>query len=250
MGKINSETEKELVIYARITKPEGLKLAKAVIFQEQANIKTPKGSVRVRMHKKSTNAKWSFEMTTKTKVEGGDASIKAMEEATTTISPEAYEMFKAVTPDFMRKVRYIFPIEKAFVSNKGMSAEIDVSKLCYEVDVFIDRDGERAPWCKIDIEVAALAEELKRSGITVEDFDITARLGSLPLGLEAAFVDRPDAEDLQRQMVTKLYSRFFLRPTKALRTFDEESDSVPAINEQPPEAPTEPQSPEGEPTPS
>lgn len=204
--------ESEIEIYAKITNFAGLEQASQRIYQEQVTIRTDKGKIRARMFKKEKNTAWRFEVTTKKKISAPDAAtgVKVNDEVNEPVREGVYLQFKSVAPKFERKIRHIFKVEKAYVKAGKLNAELDIQDIFYEVDVFIKKDGQFAEWCKIDIEVDKIKEQLAAAGLTIEEFDITARVSGLPLGLNTIFVN--DGSDPKMgELVQTIFQEQFLR---------------------------------------
>lgn len=124
--------EKEYAWYGRLTNPEVLQKAAAQETQKQSSLKGKGGTIRVR--ETIALGQVRYTLTAKAYVGLGDAN-----EASTPVSKDLHEIFKAITGESMDKIRYTFPIEG--------------TDLKWEVDVFIDAQGNPKEWVKIDLEV-------------------------------------------------------------------------------------------------
>lgn len=124
--------EKEYVWYGRLTNPEELKKAASQETQKQSSLKGKGGTIRVR--ETVAMGQRRFTLTAKAYKGRGDASEVSMP-----ASEDMHEVFKSIAGESMDKIRYTFPIEG--------------SDLKWEVDVFIDAQGNPKEWVKIDLEV-------------------------------------------------------------------------------------------------
>lgn len=206
-----SKPETELVIYAKVTKPEGLELATKIIYQEQAQIKAQNGRIRVRMEKNKGEENYSYNILVKTGYKK-EAVQTAMESAPIDIDGNLYEMFKQASGEFMRKVRYVFKVEKVTIASPGLTGELTVDDLFYEVDRFIKADGSFSEWVKIDVEIDSLLTALNAAGLNAElKKEMIVKVSSLPFGPESIFIDDGSKDNSMRKLVDKIYETEFIR---------------------------------------
>lgn len=130
--------EKEYIWYGRLTNPEVLQKAAKHETQKQSSLKGKGGTIRVR--ETIAMGQVRYTLTAKAYSGRGDA-----DEASTPTSKDLHEVFKAITSESMDKIRYTFPIED--------------TDLKWEVDVFIDSNGNPKDWIKIDLEVPSAITE-------------------------------------------------------------------------------------------
>ena len=94
----NTSQETEVVIYAKITNPDGLTQAVHIEQHEQAQIKSAKGSVRIR--KITVEGKEPvYEMTSKEKQKA--QGVQSNIETTERINEKVYNLFMAVCDTFI-----------------------------------------------------------------------------------------------------------------------------------------------------
>lgn len=124
--------EKEYVWYGRLTDPEQLKKAASFSVQKQSSVKGKSGTIRVRETTK--DGQIDYTLTGKAYVGYGDAN-----EVSLPVSKDMCEIFRQLSGESMDKIRYEFPIEG--------------TDLKWEVDLFIDTQGNPKDWVKIDLEV-------------------------------------------------------------------------------------------------
>lgn len=137
---IQSGVEDERVFYAKISNFEELKKATSKEKQTQYEIKIPKsdknaGEGRIRIRKTEVEGKEpTFVLTTKTALSDGSNY-----ECSAITDEKNFIQFKYLCDSVMIKDRFTFAIEG--------------TELSWEVDCFIQADGNYYSWCKIDLEL-------------------------------------------------------------------------------------------------
>lgn len=124
--------EIEYMWYGRLTDFEALKKAAGTETQKQSSLKGKGGTIRVR----ETTAMGQLRYTLTAKAYSGYGEAN---ECSLPVSKDMHEVFKVLSGESMDKIRYTFPIEG--------------TELKWEVDVFIDAQGNPKDWVKIDLEV-------------------------------------------------------------------------------------------------
>lgn len=202
--------EQEVVIYAKVTNPQGFSEARQIVHQEQAQIKAPNGRIRVRKERNDKAVNWKYTLTTKSNYQNGE--LQTSEEETSRINESVYNQFFNVCDTFFRKTRYLFKIEKLKIKSKKIDAEVEISDVMWEVDRFIKSDGSYSHWVKIDVEVQSLKEKLQEIGL---DPDVILELGlqvtSLPLGLQSIYHDDGGDDKKMRELTDLIYETQFIR---------------------------------------
>lgn len=140
--------EKEYVWYGRLTNPSELAKAISKETQKQSAIKGSGGTIRVR--ETIAMGQLRYTLTAKAYKGFGDA-----DECSVPVSKDLHEVFKAISGESMDKIRYTIPIEG--------------SDLKWEVDVFIDAQGNPKEWVKIDLEVPEETNEWPPLPVTLAD---------------------------------------------------------------------------------
>ncbi len=201
------ENEKEVVLYARIGKAEGLQQATTWIKQIQGQIMGPRCRIRVR-REEFPDGTVTYEMTTKKPVSYEGTQV--MKESTTQITEDAFKIFVGACDQVFDKTRYIFPIEKATILTKDMQAQVEIEGLKFEVDVFNTPGKSEQDWCKIDVEVQTLLPQLNAKGLTLGDVDLNLKIKGLPFEPFAYFVDDGAKSGPMRDLVTMVYESQFV----------------------------------------
>jgi CYTH domain-containing protein len=140
--------EKEYVWYGRLTDSEQLKKAAGQEKQRQSSLKGKGGTIRVR----ETIGLGQVRYTLTAKAYSGRGDAK---EVSAPVSKDMHEVFKMLSGESMDKIRYTFPIEG--------------TELKWEVDVFIDAQGNPKEWVKIDLEVPDETSEWPPLPVTLAD---------------------------------------------------------------------------------
>ncbi len=140
--------EKEYVWYGRLTNVAELQKAASQEIQKQSSLKGKGGTIRVR--ETVNNGTTRYTLTGKAYTGRGEC-----DEVSVPVSKDLHEVFRLITGESMDKIRYCFPIEG--------------SDLKWEVDVFIDLQGNPKDWVKIDLEVPAATNEWPPLPITMAD---------------------------------------------------------------------------------
>lgn len=140
--------EKEYVWYGRLTNAEELQKAVSQEVQKQSSLKGKGGTIRVR----ETGAMGQVRYTLTAKAYTGRGEC---DEVSVPVSKDLHVVFRLISGESMDKIRYTFPIE-------GTS-------LKWEVDVFIDAQGNPKDWIKIDLEVPDTVTEWPPLPVTLAD---------------------------------------------------------------------------------
>lgn len=202
-----SEVEKEVVLYARIGKPEGLQQAATFLKQIQGQIMGPRSRIRVR-REEFPDGKVTYQMTTKKAIDHNGTQV--MKETNADITEDAFKVFLGACDQLFDKTRYVFPIEKATILTKDMQASVDIEGLKFEVDVFHVPGSDIIDWCKIDIEVQTLLPQLQAKGLKLSDVDLNLKISGLPFEPRAFFVDTGEKTGPMRDLVTMIYETQFI----------------------------------------
>lgn len=140
--------EKEYVWYGKLVDTADLAKAAGQELQRQSAIKRDGGQIRVR--ETISNGVIEYTLTAKHYVGRGDAS-----EVTVAGSKDLADVFRGIAGESMDKLRYTFPIEG--------------TDLKWEVDVFIDLEGNYKGWVKIDLEVPGVITEFPPLPVRLSD---------------------------------------------------------------------------------
>lgn len=130
-GKLNREME--YTFYMKLEDLSELENAQVVEEHEQWRIPLDTDK-KFKMRIRKINNRL-FTQATKLKREG----MPGFEEVEATITQDQYEHYLVIAIDGYKKTRYCF--------------QIPGTELKWEVDVFLDRVGNKHPWVKVDLEV-------------------------------------------------------------------------------------------------
>lgn len=208
--KPTSNKEHEIVIYAKIGDVEGLSKAKSKESHEQWEVKTPKGRVRVRKTMKA-DIESTYVLTFKTK--DTEMGVSGNIEQNFDIDEKMFESFKALSDQGMIKDRYLFEVESVRVSGTDGERDILVKNMNYEVDVFFttDETGKKtfAPWCKIDLEINPLMDEIQENHTDIGNFTLLIKAVKLPF-VPSDMLLSTDQDVNTKEQISKLYDQYFL----------------------------------------
>lgn len=210
---MSQQAETELCFYARIGDAEALENAIDIEHHEQWEYKVIveddddneeyRGKVRIRRTERDNQVK--FEETIKLPVES-EAVTQGNHEYTVSITEEYFNAWKKLFGDKgYKKTRYVFLSKEVMLDHH--EEEIKLPDIKYEVDVFFDQEGQRAKWCKIDIEIDDILAYLKEHHPEIEKFDTTVWLSKLPFKPEDAFSAVTDDEE-QKEAIKAFWERF------------------------------------------
>lgn len=210
---MSKQAETELCFYARIGDAEALENAIDIEHHEQWEYKVVvenddnneeyRGKVRIRRTERDGQVK--FEETIKLPVES-EAVTQGNHEYTVSITEEYFDAWKKLFGDKgYKKTRYVFLSKEVMLDHH--EEEIKLPDIKYEVDVFFDQEGQRAKWCKIDIEIDDILAYLKEHHPEIEKFDTTVWLSKLPFKPEDAFSAVTDDEE-QKEAIKAFWDRF------------------------------------------
>lgn len=195
---MGTSNETEVCFYALIGNREGLKRAATVEIQEQYSFIVPseiEGKVtKIRTRACTKDGQTRYELTIKAAASGEQDKCNAAVETTALIGEKFFETWKAtVSPEGIRKVRYVFVPEKTVVSFQGTDHEIPGVK--YEVDVFISKDGSESKWCKIDIELDVIFDYMKAKELSPDSYDLKVAISKLPFEPQHTFSGDTENEE-------------------------------------------------------
>lgn len=198
--------EDEVVFYCRIGDPEQLSKAQSKEAQEQWEIKTKHGRVRVR---KSTKPDLEpvYELTFKKK--DNVAGVSGGIEQNFVIDETMFESFKVLAEAGMVKDRYNFQVSTITIQTSEGLKDIEVPDMMYEVDAFKKIEGGYHEWCKIDLEVNPLIDEIEKNHPEIKDFSLIVKTINLPFKPLDVVLDYGDDQIVKDQII-KLYDDYFL----------------------------------------
>lgn len=207
--------ETELTFYAKIGNFQGLEQAVSSEVQAQFSYTLPAKEgmpeSRVRVRSTAKDGVIQYEETIKSPIENKETKTFGCDEHTTIINEEYFEAWKKTYPcSGVDKIRYVF-LSKEVELDVGDGKIVKLPEIKYEVDVFLNRQGQRSAWCKIDIEIDKLLDTLKEQHAEVKQFDTVVKLSSLPFNPQHAFSGKSEKEE-ERQAVDHFWDTFSYQP--------------------------------------
>lgn len=134
-------------------------------------------------------------------------------EPTVPITAEYFEAWKKLFPaKGVNKIRYVFISKEVELEAEGQVVKLPEVK--YEVDIFLNANGQRSRWCKIDIEIDGILAFLKEQHPDIKQFDTTVKLSSLPIKPEHAFSGVTEDEE-QKKAIASFWEAFAIRTVSA-----------------------------------
>lgn len=167
---INGKPEQEIeyTFYGKIKSLQQLEGAKEIEEHEQWQVPLANKDCGVKQRIREVNGiRWL--LTTKTVIPGQLGS----EECTVDITKEMFARMRQAGKNGYKKTRYVFPI---FGSDKK-----------WEIDVFVDKQGSKSLWVKIDLEVSGQADKIPDFPFELDDIIIRQEHEQTPE--EARFID-------------------------------------------------------------
>ena len=212
---MNQETE--LTFYAKIGDSEGFSQAVSEEIQCQhayfINHGEGKGKTQLRVRSTTKNGVVLYEETVKLPIFNHDVQTFGNREFTNKIEEDYFKAWIAgVRVGGVNKIRYVF-LSKEVELDAGDGEIIKLPEVKYEVDVFLDKDGNKSKWCKIDIEIDHILEVLKEQHKDVGKFDATVKLSALPFKPENAFSAKTENEE-EKKAIEHFWEVFTIPPVK------------------------------------
>lgn len=207
--------ETELTFYAKIGNFEGLEQAVSSEVQSQFSYSLPtdegKPATRVRVRSTARDGEMVYEETIKIAVLNPESKTFNCDEHTTIIDEAYFEAWKqAYDCSGVDKLRYVF-LSKEVELDEGDGKIVKLPSIKYEVDVFLDRNGNKSKWCKIDIEIDKLLKCIQEQHASIKSFDAVVKLSALPFSPEHAFSGKTDKED-EKQAIDHFWKNFSYSP--------------------------------------
>lgn len=197
--------EDEVVIYCKITDFDGLKQAISKEQHEQWEIRSDKGRMRVRKTIKD-GLNPTYDITYKVKVP--DSTISSNHESTFEITEEQFNTFKSIASIGMVKDRFNFNVNSVRIDTESGIRDVETHGLVYEVDVFKDEQGNYKEWCKIDLEVNKLLDDINTNNKDIKQFSLLIKTINLPFKPTDNIMDNKDP--VIKKQIEKLYDDYFL----------------------------------------
>lgn len=208
----NSNMETEFVVYAEITKPEGLRMAHAVYEQEQLEGNIGHPGQRCRVRKETRDGVIAYTFTYKLPIDND--GMQQFIEHTTTIDEAFWNDFRHVAKKRLRKKRYEFLTQKVTFEAviDGQKVMVELPELKYEVDVYFDKDGRAIKWCKIDLELDSMYRHIKEHyGQDDRDIRLSIKYSHLPFAPEG-MISNKTKDPEQLKFLSNLWEQHFNLP--------------------------------------
>lgn len=215
---VKTESEIELVIYAKISNPSGLELAVDKIHQREiiGELLVSRDEKPQRWRIRETQDS-SYIFTTKKRV-AGQEGLNSFIETNCPVDKNLWEALKPMAQKAHDKHRYVFiakDVSLAYTNSDFKDKrEVKIPSLKYEVDVYIPPSGEEPVWCKIDIELQDALEYLKNNYPEIEKANVNIGISHLPFKpTDAILANDPDPTK-QKFLGVIWDTQFNLKPTE------------------------------------
>lgn len=201
-----SAIETEMYFMAKLTDFSGLEEAEVIEMHVQVEARFTTGN-KSRVRKVSSvkggpaEAGDRFIFTIKSpNTEDDTQAAKSSIETNLEVDQTFFDAFGKVANQAFTKKRYYFTDR----TSKVVSADVVLPPICYEIDVFLDKDENPIEWVKIDIELDDLKKALEDKGIAFNQVKQRIDFSALPFGIsEVIPMINPTPE--QRSFVDSLY---------------------------------------------
>lgn len=210
----NVSKENEVVFYAKIGNPEGLNEADSQEEHEQLSATFSNGSrCRVR---KTTDSEGSITYVYTFKVDTSDGDqddINSNDEYNVEVDAQFFEGFRNVSENILTKRRYNFNSSsvKLTVGEGEDKRTLDIADVKYEVDVFIDDEGQLTDHCKIDLEVDTILDYLNANEPDIKDVKLNVSISHLPFEPSDVIIDVSASEE-DRATINALWEKWAKDP--------------------------------------
>lgn len=205
-----TKMENEVTVYAKIMNPEALNQATRKEDHVQVEAKLSNGA-RTRVRKVTSNGKVDYISTLKTPG-SKSATLSSNFEAEASVTEEYFNLFSTISERTLVKTRYSFVYQQfAFtLFIDGDKQIITIPEIVYEVDVFTRDDGEVSQWCKIDVELDAIAQHIKAAHPDYREFDFVLKINHLPFHPTEAILSK-DKDPAKMKIMSDLWENEFIR---------------------------------------
>lgn len=201
--------ETEFEIYAKITAPEGLKAALKIEKQLQAQVRF-NDNLRERVRKTEYSGEVDYALTIKSRIDG--QTTACWDEETVVIGKKYFDLWLAGCEEYFVKDRYIFKSTNVVldISEEGKALDpITLPEVLYEVDVFLNPEGESCVWCKIDIEIDRIQDFIKQNYPDIEVGKVDIKVSHLPFKPVEAFVKGEHNTGKQKELIDTLWREVY-----------------------------------------
>lgn len=182
---MSNSNEIELCFMVEVRRPEGYAEASAIEIHDQSDYKLPPGEGglrrgKLRVRKTTKNNEVSYVETIKTPLD--PTSLLGDHEENNDITESFFHTWRAAyqVPS-QTKIRHTFASDSAVMNYQG--TEVKLPPIHFEFDVFVDAQGHKSKWAKVDIEVQDVIKMLKESYDDVDAAKFEIKFDSLPLDI-------------------------------------------------------------------
>lgn len=210
--------ETEVVLYARIGNPDGLKQAVREEKHVQLETEFTNGTrARVRKVESGQGVQYFFTFKLKDRQDQDDQVIESSRERTTEVDEGFFQDFYKVAYREVKKTRYVFNSNSVTLTLKKSADDTEAEKIAlpaveFEVDLFDGQPTDGAIsggqiWCKIDVEVDNILAYLKVNRPELKDVNLHLGVSNLPFSPQS-IIQATTENAQEREQITELWTFF------------------------------------------
>lgn len=233
--------ETEIIVYCRIQDFDGLQKASKIETHEQLETEFKNG-VRCRVRRTSKSPvvatedsntvdmhddSYEFTFKLKDQSEGG---FESNQEFTVNVDKDFFDGFRQIADHRLLKTRYEFSSDKIYLNYQDGDEKktMMIPNIKYEIDVYLDKDGQICEWCKIDIEVDAILDHIAKHHPDIDNLKMNVKISHLPFEPSDGILTLSASEE-QKAFVDSLWKDHYrLSPTEAI-TSPTEATAAPEV---------------------
>lgn len=213
----STSLETEVVVYARIGNPDGLKQAVREEKHVQLEAEFTNGTrARVRKVESGQGVQYFFTFKLKDRKDQDEQVIESSVEHTTEVDEAFFLGFHKVAFREVKKTRYVFNSQSVTLTSTKPGDEnptkISLPAVEFEVDLFDGQPTEGAIsggeiWCKIDVEVDNILAYLKVNRPELTDVKLHLGISNLPFSPQN-IIQATTENAQEREQIKELWTFF------------------------------------------
>ena len=183
MSGVNTEREKEKTVYAEVGDWDGFKEADSFEDHIQYEGKLVNGNFhRFRVVAPNGDVDKAEGVYTVKRRLSANIEVRDFEEINKVMPIDFKDIFRFACDHFLCKTRFVFLAKsvKLTMSNGETQEIVEFPEIKYEVDVFTNKQGQRLPLAKIDIEIQNLEAYVKEHYPHLGDYKLRLKVSGLP----------------------------------------------------------------------
>lgn len=207
-------SEIEIIFYAKVSNPEGLKEASNIEDHHQLEARLM-DETKIRVRKttavSSSNAT-SFIFTAKKKKES--TQVNDYDEFNSVVDQRFFDTFFQVMEKEIKKRRYYFKHKSITITLGDVPDPIILDDVGYEVDVFT-REGRTYDYVKIEVEINPILDYVNKHYPDLKSVNMNVKIDNLPFK-PISVIFPPKATDEQKAFIDELWKNNFSTENKVV----------------------------------